>query len=256
MIDELLRAYLIEKKPWYGIAFGFIFASLGIIFAFLIFRTEPSFPAIFLTTLAIAPLVIKVIKSERQEKSILKRHEKVIEVYFYLFFGMTIAFAFFSAFLPAEISNSVFSEQLSKFSSGYFTTGFFNRQSVVFLEIVINNLGLVLFFFLLSLFYGSGSMFLLAWNSSILGVMWGNILKVSLSLMDPLMFVKNVFFIFPFLLPEVEAYFLASIAGGIVSVNLENKSKLQTAMNDSLIFLAVSIAMIFVAGAIEALLIT
>jgi uncharacterized membrane protein SpoIIM required for sporulation len=251
MIDELLRAYLIEKKPWYGIAFGFIFASLGIIFAFLIFRTEPSFPAIFLTTLAIAPLVIKIIKSEKQEKSILKRHEKVIEVYFYLFFGMTIAFAFFSAFLPAEISNSIFSEQLSKFSSGYFT-----QQSVVFLEIVINNLGLVLFFFLLSLFYGSGSMFLLAWNSSILGVMWGNILKVSLSLMNPLMFVKNVFFIFPFLLPEVEAYFLASIAGGIVSVNLENKSKLQTAMNDSLIFLAVSIAMIFIAGAIEAFLIT
>lgn len=255
MIDELLRAHLIEKKPRYGIAFGFLFASLGVIFAFLIFRTEPSFPAIFLTTMAIAPLIVKVIKSEKQEKSILKRHEKIIDVYFYLFFGMTIAFAFFSAFLPSEITSSVFSEQLSKFSSGSFVSGFFSRQSALFLEIVINNLGLVLFFFLLSLFYGSGSMFLLAWNSSILGVMWGNILKISLSLMDPLVFVKNVFFIFPFLLPEVEAYFLASIAGGIVSVNLENKKKLETAMSDSLIFLTISIAMIFVAGAIEAWLI-
>lgn len=256
MIDEILRAYLIEKKPLYGIVFGFLFASLGIIFAFLIFRTEPSFPAIFLTTLAIAPLIVKVIKSERQEKSMLRRHEKVIEAYFYLFFGMTIAFAFFNAFLPNEISNAIFSEQLSKFSSGYFTSGFFTQQSVTFLEIVINNLGLVLFFFLLSLFYGSGSMFLLAWNSSILGVMWGNMLKVSVSLMDPLIFVKNVFFIFPFLLPEVEAYFLASIAGGIVSVNLEKKDKLENAMNDSLVFLVISIAMIFVAGAIEAFLIT
>jgi uncharacterized membrane protein SpoIIM required for sporulation len=194
-------------------------------------------------------------KDEKQSKNIIRRHEKVIEVYFYLFFGMTIAFALFNAFLPPEISNSIFSEQLSKFSSGYFSSDYFNKQSMTFLEIVINNLGLVLFFFLLSLFYGSGSMFLLSWNASILGVMWGNILKVSMSLMNPLAFVKNVFFIFPFLLPEIEAYFLASIAGGIVSINLENKKKIETAMNDSLVFLAISIVLILVAGAIETILI-
>ena len=250
MIDELLRAYMIEKKPWYGIILGFLFASLGIIFAFLIFRTEPSFPAVFLATLASAPLIVKIIKSERQEKSILRRHGKIIEVYFFLFFGMTIAFALFSALLPPEISSSIFREQLSKFSAGSF-----NMQYQLFFEIILNNLGLVLFFFILSLFYGSGSMFLLAWNSSLLGVMWGNILKVSLSLMSPVTFVTNVFFIFPFLLPEIEAYFLASVAGGIVSVNLENKKKLETVMNDSLIFLVLSIVLIIVAGAIEAILI-
>ena len=250
MIDELLRAYLIEKKPWYGILLGFLFASIGIIFAFLIFRTEPSFPAVFLTTLASAPLIVKIIKSERQEKSILKRHGKIMEVYFFLFFGMTIAFALFNGLLPPEISSSIFREQLSKFSAGSFT-----MQYQLFFEIILNNLGLVLFFFILSLFYGSGSMFLLAWNSSLLGVMWGNILKVSLSLMSPVTFVTNVFFIFPFLLPEVEAYFLASVAGGIVSINLENKKKLETAMNDSLIFLILSIFLIIVAGAIETVLI-
>ncbi len=251
MIDKLLRAKLIEKKPWYGIILGFLFASLGIIFAFLIFKTEPSFPAVFLTTLAAAPLIVKLIKSEKKEKNILRRHEKIIGVYFYLFFGMTIAFALFNAFLPVEISNSIFSEQLNKFSAGYFT-----EQTQLFFEIVLNNLGLVLFFFLLSLFYGSGSMFLLAWNSSILGVMWGNILKISLYMMDPFNFVRNVFFIFPFLLPEIEAYFLASIAGGIVSVNLENKKKLETAMNDSLLFLILSIVLIIVAGVIEVVLIS
>ena len=250
MIDKLLKATLIEKKPWYGVILGFLFASLGIIFAYLIFKTEPSFPAVFLTTLAAAPLIIKIIKSEKKEKSILRRHEKIIEVYFYLFFGMTIAFALFHAFLPVEISNSIFSEQLNKFSTGYFTA-----QSQLFFEIIINNLGLVLFFFLLSLFYGSGSMFLLAWNSSILGVMWGNILKISFYLMNPFNFVRNVFFIFPFLLPEIEAYFLASVAGGIVSVNLDNKKKLETAMNDSLLFLILSIVLIVIAGAIEAILI-
>jgi len=255
MIDKLLRAYLIERKPWYGIIIGFLFASLGIIFAFLIFRVSPSFPAVFLTTLAAAPLIVKIIKSENDEKSILKRHAKVIEVYFYLFFGMTIAFALFNASLPKDISSSIFSEQLSKFPGGFFSAGYFTMNSNLFFEIFLNNIGLVLFFFLLSLFYGSGSMFLLTWNASILGLMWGNILKVSLSLMDPLLFVKDVFFIFPFLLPEVEAYFLASIAGGIVSVNLENRKKLELAMNDSLIFLVLSVILILFAAFIEAFLI-
>lgn len=269
MIDKVLRAYLIEKKPSYGIVLGFIFATLGITFAFLVFGTEPSFPAIFLTTLSSTPLIVKIIKSEKQKAGILKRHEKIIEVYFYLFFGMTIAFMLFSAFLPNEISNSIFSEQLNKFSVGYFTKQStasierlnqfavvnFTKQSNLFFWIIINNFGLVLFFFLLSLFYGSGSMFLLAWNASILGVMWGDILKMSLSLMDPLVFVKNVFFIFPFLLPEIEAYFLASVAGGIVSINLDNKKKLELAMNDSLIFLVLSVVLILIAGTIEAILI-
>lgn len=250
MIDKLLRADLIEKEPWYGIVLGFLFASLGIIFSYLIFKTSPSFPAVFLTTLAAAPILAKVLKGEKRKGNILKRHEKVINAYFYMFFGMTMAFASFSAFLPQDMSNSIFSEQLSNFSGGYFT-----MQSNLFIGIVLNNFGLVLFFFLLSLFYGSGSIFLLAWNSSILGVMWGGMLRATLSLMDPAIFLKNVFFIFPFLLPEVEAYFLASIAGGIVSVNLYNSKKLEIEMKDSLIFLMLASMLIIVAGLIETFLI-
>jgi uncharacterized membrane protein SpoIIM required for sporulation len=267
MIDILLKSYLIEKKPWYGIILGFIFASLGIGFSYLVFREEPSFPAIFLTTMAIIPVIIRLIKNEEWEpkfEKILQRHEKVIATYFYLFFGMAIAFAIFYTILPNDVSSLIFSEQLNKFTSAAFSLrGFFSfnldfllNQSSIFSKIIINNLGLMFFFFLLSLFYGSGSIFLLSWNASILGVMWGKMAKTLLLLENPLTFVTNTFFNFPYMLPEVLAYFLASIAGGIVSINLTKKNKVGIAMIDSLIFLVVSIVIIIIAGIIETFMLT
>jgi len=57
-------------------------------------------------------------------------------------------------------------------------------------------------------------------------------------------------------LPEVLAYFLASISGGIVSINLTRKTKIGIAMLDSLIFLGLSILIIIIAGVIEVLMLT
>ena len=263
MIDILLRSYLIEKKPSYGIILGFVFASLGIGFSFLIFKDEPSFPSIFLTTLAIAPVIIRLMKNEEWEpkfEKILKRHNKVIETYFYLFFGMSIAFALFYILLPESTSSLIFSEQIKKFSSGLFSLdfnlNFLLEQSPLFSKIVINNLGLMFFFFLLSLFYGSGSILLLSWNASILGVMWGRMAKTMFYLSNPLTFVTNTFFNFPYLLPEVLAYFLASLAGGIVSINMTKKTRIGIAMIDSLFFLALSIIIIIAAGIIETFMLT
>jgi hypothetical protein len=263
MIDILLKSYLIEKKPSYGIILGFLFASLGIGFSYLIFKDAPSFPAIFLTTLAIAPVVIRLIKSEEWEpkfEKILQRHKKIIEIYFYLFFGMALAFAVFYTILPANVSNLIFSEQTKKFAAGSFSIefnlDFLIEQSSLFSKIVINNLGLMFFFFLLSLFYGSGSILLLSWNASILGVMWGKMARTMLFLTDPLIFVTKTFFNFPYLLPEVLAYFLASVAGAIVSINLTKKTKIGIAMLDSLVFLVISIVIIVLAGIIEVFMLT
>ncbi|MEM3609807.1 MAG: hypothetical protein QXK49_01615 [Candidatus Aenigmatarchaeota archaeon] len=263
MIDILLKSYLIEKKPYYSIFLGFIFASLGIGFSYLVFKDAPSFPTIFLTTLATAPVVIRLIKNEEWEpkfEKIFQRHKKAIETYFYLFFGMSFAFAIFYAFLPEDHSSLIFSEQIKKFSSGAFSIefnlNFLLEHSSLFSKIVINNLGLLFFFFLLSLFYGSGSLLLLSWNASILGVMWGKMIKALFNFSDSLTFVTRTFFNFPYLLPEVLAYFLASIAGAIVSINLTKKTKIGIAIIDSLFFLAFSIVIIIIAGIIETSMLT
>ena len=201
-------------------------------------------------------MVIKSIKNEEWEpkfEKIFQRHRKVIEIYFYLFFGMSIAFSLFYALLPEDTANFVFSEQIKKFATGFFSleTVLPKIEFSLFSDIITNNLGLTLFFFILSLFYGSGSVFLLSWNASILGLMWGKMIKTALFLTNPVTFVTNTFFNFPYLLPEVFAYFLASVAGAAVSINLTKSTKVGIAMLDSLILLGISMAVILIAGIIE-----
>jgi len=252
MIDILLKAYWTQKKASYGLVLGFFFAIIGMAFAKIIFSSEPSFPAIFLTTLAAAPVVIRLIKSEEWEpkfEKIFSRHGRVIETYTFLFFGMAIAFALVYGLAPQSFTETLFSEQSKKFVFGYFV-----EPSSTFYAIIINNLGLVFFFFLLSLFYGSGSIFLLSWNASILGVLWGNILRVTLALSDIKALLAGTLFPLPYLIPEVLAYFLAAVAGGIVSVNLTKKEKIPIAMIDSLIFLGIAIFIIVLAGFVESLM--
>jgi len=249
MIDILLKSYWVEKKVYYAFILGFFFAMIGMGFANIIFSSEPSFPAIFLTTLAAAPVVIRLITSEEWEpkfEKIFSRHGKVIETYAYLFFGMATAFALVYALAPQTFVDSLFAEQSKKFVFGYFV-----EPSSTFYAIFINNLGLVFFFFLLSLFYGSGSIFLLAWNASILGVLWGNILKIALTLSSVRTLLIGTIFPLPYLIPEVLAYFLAAVAGGMVAINLTKKEKIAIAMVDSLIFLFIAIFIIIGAAFIE-----
>jgi len=256
MIDVLFKSYLIRKKPIYSVLLGFFFVVIGYGFSFLIFHENPSFPSILLTTLAAAPVMIRLIEIEKWEPKhekvagkLFERHKGVIEAYFNLFFGMAIAFAILYILLPENMSNVIFSEQSKKFVSGLFI-----EPRTVLSMILLNNIGLLFLFFLLSLFYGAGSVFLLTWNASILGVVWGRAFKSIFISGISLFFIQKTLFAFPYLLPEVLAYFLASVAGGIVSVNLNKKKRIKTAMLDSLLILGISIIIILIAGVVEVLI--
>jgi len=250
MIDVILKGEIVDKRPSYALALGILFATIGLAVSVLMFKESPSFPAVFLTTLAAIPIAMRMRKDESTKtKNVLKKYEHLVEVYAYLFFGMAISFAIWFAILPASFVEILFKEQLLKFTVGYFTF-----QSADFISIVLNNTGLMLFFFLLSLFYGSGSMFLLSWNASVLGVMWGNGIRGLASAIGPVQVITNTLIAFPYLLPEVIAYFIASVAGLILSLNISHKKKFDIALRESCIMLLVAIGIILIAGVIEAII--
>ena len=76
-------------------------------------------------------------------------------------------------------------------------------------------------------------------------------MKVALALSNVNAFLVGTLFPLPYLIPEVFAYFLAAVAGGMVSINLTKKEKIGIAMIDSLIFLFIAIFIIIGAGFIE-----
>lgn len=254
MLDLLLKLQWLERKPALAVLLGVAFPTLGMMFGTLLFPAAPSFPAIFLTTLAAAPIMIRLLEHEKLDikaKKFLKRNENVTEAYLFLFLGMAITFAFWFAVLPPQMSSWLFGEQLRH---AFGPTGAFTFSAQTFAPIIINNLGLLLFFFLLALFYGSGSIFLLTWNASILGIMWGNAMR-ALVLGNTAAFAAGTIFPIPYMAPEVVAYFLAAIAGGIVAVHLHTQKKvLPVAMRDSMLLLAISVVILIVAAVIETII--
>jgi len=246
MLEEILKENLVEKRPEYALALGILFSTIGLAVSVLMFKESPSFPAVFLTTLAAAPIAMKL---RPTKGDFVRKYEHMIKVYAYLFFGMAISFAIWFAILPSAFTEVLFKEQLLKFTVGYFSFGTAN-----FVSIVLNNIGLLLFFFLLSLFYGSGSMFLLSWNASILGVMWGNTVKSALAIFNPSLFIVNTIKAFPYLFPEVIAYFLAAIAGLMLSINFAQKGKFNRTYKDSMMVLLVALVLIVIAGFVETII--
>jgi hypothetical protein len=256
MLDIILKLQWLERKPAMAMLLGILFPTVGMIFGTLLFPGAPSFPTIFLTTLAAAPVMIRLLEHEKLDmktKKFLKRNENVTEAYLFLFLGMAIAFAFWFAMMPVQMSEWMFTEQLRH---AFGATGAFTFSSNTFFSILANNMGLLFFFFLLALFYGSGSIFLLTWNASIAGIMWGNAMR-ALLLGNTAAFAAGTVFPIPYMITEIVAYLLAAIAGGIVAVHLHTKKKvLPVAMKDSMILLGISIVILIAAAAIESIMLS
>lgn len=249
---DFISSEQIHKHPVYLLPLGILAVTIGMLFGALIFRDIASFPAIFLTSVAVAPLIMELVKMQKIKNiSILNKYKEIIEDYSYLFFGMSIGFAVWYAVLPSDLSSMMFSEQLSKIGAGYFT-----GATALFMEIVINNLSILFAFFILSVVFGFGSLFLLAWNASILGLMWGNVLKSLINISNSGNLVINTLLAFPYLLPEVLAYFIAAIAGVIVSIKISKKGETDAAISDSMKLLIASIILIIIGGAIEAVILS
>ena len=256
MLDILLKLQWLERKPMMAFLLGLAFPTMGMIFGTLLFPEAPSFPAVFLTTLAAAPIMIRLLEHEKLDmraEKFLMRNKNVTEAYLYMFFGMATIFALWFTIMPAEMSSWMFNEQLIH---AFGATGMFTFNMPMFATIIMNNMGLLFFFFLLAIFYGSGSIFLLTWNASVLGIMWGNAMR-ALWLGNSAAFAAGTLMPIPYMVPEVLAYFLAAIGGGIVAVHLHTQKKvLPVAMKDSIVLLGLSIVILIAAGIIETIILS
>lgn len=101
---------------------------------------------------------------------------------------------------------------------------FYSYDWYVFKIIFLNNLQLLLLIFLLSLIFGAGALFVIAWNASILGVFFGSAIgelvnrTVGAALYSTLPI--TVWTIWLHGVPEFLAFFLSAISGGTLGIVL------------------------------------
>lgn len=277
VLEGLINPLKAESKPSHLIFYGFVYGLLSIILGLWIFSSEASMVIVFLAVMACLPLVYGILTTEEQiglsgdkEKNLLKHHAIALSVFMFLFIGLTLAFTISYVFLPEEYIDTAFHAQKTAMDQNkVYITGnsVFNDNSVFFFKkIVLNNLRVLVLALLFSFIYGSGAMFILTWNAAVLGVAIGATIRIAFANLSSLIGFELVkgyagatfYGLSRYVLhgvPEILAYFVAGLAGGIVSVAMVRhdffSKKFNRVLTDSYVLFILAAALILIAAILE-----
>ncbi len=259
VLEAILTSRQIEKKPMEMLIYSIIVSSVAIWSAYIIFPTSASVVFLFLTTIAIVPVVFGAIKDdelqeEKTERSIslgfFDRHGPILKIYAYFFFGIIIATSFWYMFLPEEQAGVMFALEIETTEA----LGALNSNHD-FISITANNLKVMTLSFFISFIFGTGAIFILSWNAAIVGIFIGNIGKDLIAYHPITAFlialVHGLTSIALHGIPEIAAYCIAGIAGAILSIGLIRNLKQELIIKDSARLLAISTIIVVIAAMIE-----
>jgi uncharacterized membrane protein SpoIIM required for sporulation len=267
VFESLISPWTAEKHPWEMFFFGFLYASVALALSLWIFKDHAGLISVFFTVMSCIPLLYATLRLEEEkvdyiseERSLLKEHGRALLFFIFLFMGITLAFATWFVVLPIEVSQSIFNVQLNTILDiNAKAVGGFDLFSTIF----FNNLKVLTFCLLFSFFFGAGAIFILTWNASVIAVAMGSLIKnYVFAATGSVVFAhvggySNAFLrYFIHGIPEITAYFIAALAGGIISVAIIKKDVLtknfQRIAFDTSNLIILSIAVLVIAAFIEA----
>lgn len=256
VLERLLTIREAVKKPWWVFVISGFITLVSLSVSSLFFPRYIGLFNVFFITLAMFPFMVRLsfYENEMEEKVITYRknfgflyvHKAAILIYTSFFLGVTFTLALAYLFLPSEVVESIFKEQIEEIN--------LIRGSVSFggtlVTILVNNLGVLLLVFIFSLLYGAGAIFILSWNASVLAAAIGMSAK-QLGGVRALPIAILIYL--PHGVWEITGYFLAAIAGGIVSAEISRKKSkwLSFVFEDALYLLLIAVFLLFVGACIE-----
>lgn len=237
VLESLTNPYKAEKHPWEMFFIGLIYSSVAIFISLQIFENMAGLISVFLTVMAAVPIMYSTIKYEEKkdlagmkERALLKEHSKALLLFVFLFLGIMVSYSLWYTFLPVEQVHTLFSIQIDtiKNINTNVVTGA-SPSYEFFAKIFSNNIKVLIFCILFSFFYGTGAIFILTWNASVIAVAVGTFFRNNVSAYAQaagMYKLAGYFHIFSLSilrymihgLPEIIAYFIGGLAGGIISV--------------------------------------
>ncbi len=231
-------------------------------------------------------------------RRIIASHEDLIRILAFFFIGAVIAYAAWFAILPtlehanyvpAGTAARIFSDQAKELDLIKSTVSNISGKVAIndrqFVFLFTHNLQVLALMFIFCIVYGVGSVYLLLWNASIIGVVIGS--KIAEGIAQAPELASQITSAFPFagtlpievltiisaiiggllkgllslfgLLPhgvfELGAYFIATIAGGLLSVSIMRgiqKPEVKYVLADTIILTGISLLLLLIGAVIEA----
>jgi len=276
MFEMLMKPKRAERKPWEMFFIGMLYASLSFLLVTLFFskgailRDGAGLLIVTFTVISCLPFMYYIIKLEEDKDieiddsgKLIKEHSKAIHALMWLFLGFVVAFSLWYLIMPDQAGNN-FNFQLRTFCAinnptSYDTclethgvppgTGQAAGVDAV-LGIFANNVYVLIFTIILSLAFGAGAIFILVWNATVISAAIGIFAKGSLVNL-PIGIIRYMIHG----IPEITAYFIGALAGGIVSVAIIRKDlqgeQTWRVLQDALILIIIAIIILVVAALIE-----
>ncbi|MAF34940.1 hypothetical protein CMO91_03790 [Candidatus Woesearchaeota archaeon] len=241
VLESLTNPFKAEQKPWGLFGIGFLYAAIAVFASLWIFREQASMVMVFFAVIAGLPLFYHTMQVEEKkdlkllkEMQMLREHAKALRFFILFFCGVTVAFTAAYVILPAETTSALFSAQETTIVTvNQKVTG--NMFSLDILsKIFLNNIKVMVFSLLFSFLYGTGALFILMWNASVLAAAAGNFFRSHLAeyaassgfAQVGAYFAVSSFTVLRYAIhgiPEILGYFVAGLAGGILSVSIMRK---------------------------------
>jgi len=265
MLKNLCCVKNAEREPWEMFFVGIVYSSIAILLSLWVFNQHASLVMVFLTVMACIPIMYTTIKIEEKkdlvmenEASLLKEHSRALSFFIFLFLGLTISFSLWYTFLPQGTINTLFNIQAQTIADiNNRVTGAAIGGASRFVQIFSNNIKVMVFCILFAFLYGAGAIFILTWNASVIGVAIGNFIRSNVSTTLTYFHMTSLGLLRYMLhgIPEILAYFIAGLAGGIISVAVIrhdfSSKKLEHILLDSTDLLLLSLVILFVAALVE-----
>lgn len=231
VLEHIFPEDWLESKGRYAFFLGLGYSVVGILIASILFPGDPALVAIALTSMLLLPELYKIFSIEERQESLEQRVSLralwrddigVVRIYIFLFLGVLLVYSVGTIILPEFQTNELFREQLEiRFGQGFSgsaTGGIFS--GTLFYDLLSNNFLVLMACFIMALLTGDGGIFLIVWNASVWGTIFGLTAKGAAVFAGkhPLYFFGLIMLIvFPHMIIEAISYFLAAISGSVIS---------------------------------------
>ncbi|MGYP001588813129 len=267
----------VEKGPWKMFFVGIIYASLSLLLVKWFFAKDvilsqySGMIVVLFCVMFSLPFIFYIMRQEEQEDegvfgflSVWKIHKDAIFSFMWLFLGFILAFSFWYIVLQDSTLFNAQIETYCKINTAGDVTSCVERynftnvkeatgavtKEIRLLSIIENNVYVMIFTLLLSLIFGAGAIFILAWNASVISAAIAIFTQYSLK---DIPFGVARYMIHGF--PEIAAYFITALAGGIFGVGVIRNGiagrKFLHVLENVVILLFIALIMLLIAAAIE-----
>lgn len=279
MLESLINPRRVEKGPWKMFFIGLLYASLSLLLTKLFFSKDAvlsKFSGMIVVIFCVMfslPFMYYIIKNEEKQDEqieglihVWKVHRDAIFALMWLFLGFIVAFSFWFVVLqdsnllnaqietycminsPGNVESCAQQYSFENLNSNSLTGAFSGQER--FFSILQNNIYVMIFTLIFSLIFGAGAIFVLAWNSTVIASAVAIFTKYKISAM-PIGLSRYMIHG----LPEIAAYFITALAGGILGVGVIRHGirdkRFVHILENVVILLVLAIIVLIIAGLLE-----